>query len=55
MRYIIRQEKLDDKHPLWAKQIVYYLQDMFTRKRSLGCYTSREAAQTALKKKEERK
>jgi len=45
MRYIVEERKLDKDHVCWPNQTLFYIIDVFTGQRSLGCYTNLETAQ----------
>jgi hypothetical protein len=50
MKYTIVSVKLDKLHPQWPEETVYYIEDMWG-KRSLGCYTSMDAARKMAEKR----
>ena len=44
MRYIVRDFMLDNDHPQWPNQIVYYIFDLAKKRFSLACYTTYDRA-----------
>ena len=52
MRYVIQRFKLDKNHPLWADEEVYRIVDTFNGFASFSCYTTLEAAEKMLSRKD---
>ena len=50
MKYIVESYKLDKDHPNWPNETLYCFIEIATGKRSLGSYTTLEAATTAMRK-----
>ena len=51
MRFIVMPKTLDNTHPLWPNEEVFYLFDLDKCLLSMSCYTTYERAESIAKRK----
>ena len=54
MQYTIEKIKLEKTHPLWGGETFYKIRNIYTGQLGLGNYTSIDAAQSVINKKNQK-